>query len=381
MKVCWQGFLGKNHSWSIVAQNISRELIKEGHEVDLFSTNGDQYFPEDLRGNLKYHVNLDSLKDNDRIKLFQETLPKVLKTNYDMQLSYTAFPNFQNYFRRGNKNRFGIWSYETTVIPKSFAKQHLNVDLILPPSQFAKQIFVDNGIPEEKMKVMPHGIHQERFETLGKYPLKTKKSRKILVNIAQPHVRKNIGNLLKVYGQAFTNKDDICLVLKIAPKTNVNKFEVDFNMLLADFKSKFKNHGEIELITNFLVDIEPLYNACDIVFTMTRAECFSMTNLEAFAAKKLAIAPNYGGQLDFMNEGNSLLIPGKVGFAGYEMQYWEPSPYAKAFNPDLAAATDLLKYAVNNYDLLINKFKPNIERILPDYSWNKITKDIVNLSS
>ena len=51
-KVCYLGFLGKLHSWSLVGQNICRELKFMGHEVHMFSTNGASHFPEDLKNNL-----------------------------------------------------------------------------------------------------------------------------------------------------------------------------------------------------------------------------------------------------------------------------------------------------------------------------------------
>ncbi len=73
------------------------------------------------------------------------------------------------------------------------------------------------------------------------------------------------------------------------------------------------------------------------------------------------------------------MIPGKEGFAGIEMQYWEPSPYAKAFTPDVDAAAALLKEGVNNYDKLMSKFKPNIEAVLPEYTWDKVAQQVVSL--
>ena len=109
MKICWYGFLGKSHSWSIVGQNICRQLKKHGHEVDMFSTNGLEYFPKDLKENLKGFVEeqhgLTYGQLNSKIDV-------CLDKTYDMQLSYTALKNFPYYFKRGNKNRFGIWNYE-----------------------------------------------------------------------------------------------------------------------------------------------------------------------------------------------------------------------------------------------------------------------------
>lgn len=380
MKVCWFGFLSKNMSWSIVGQNICRQLISKGHEVDMFSTNGNLYFPDDLRPYLKGHVADDQPLTAD---LYQRQVNDKLDKNYDMQLSYTAMKNFSSYFSRGNKNRFGIWNYETTVLPKSFARHALPIDRILPSSNFSKGIFVKNGIPEEKQTVIHHGVDLDKFANATPYHLKTKKQYKIFANIAQPHLRKNIPGLLRSYGNAFTNKDDVCLVIKIslrgAQKGGEN--DVDFNLELKKFKEKFKNHGEIEIINNFIPDIEGLYNACDVVITMSMAECFWMPGLESFAANKITIAPRYGGQLDYMNDSNSVLIEGKTIRADLRMQYWEPSPYASVFLPSEDDCANKLKDVINHYDDYYKKFSPNMKKILPEYTWSKVTDDIIKLCS
>jgi glycosyltransferase involved in cell wall biosynthesis len=376
MKICWFGFLGKNHSWSIVAQNISRELVRLGHDVDLFSTNGDQHFPDDLRPYLK-----GSIDENTPVtpENFPQVVASKLDATYDMQLSYTALRNFDNYFVRGNKNRFGIWNYETTVLPKAFAKYARGVDKVCPSSQFSKDIFTKNGMAEDKQVVIPHGIHLDRFQNLGKYPLKTTKKYKVMCNIAQPHLRKNIPGLLKAWGKAFTRKDDVCLVLKISKKSPNPMFDVPFNEIFNSFKNEFKNHAEVEIIDTFITDIETLYNACDVVFTMTHAECFWMPGLEGFAADKIVMSPRYGGQLDFMNDGNSILIEGKQIRADNRMQYWEPSPYAAVFDPSTDDAAKKLKDVIANYGDYHKKFSPKMQEILPDYSWTKVAERFVAL--
>jgi len=375
MKVCWYGFLGKNHSWSIVAQNISRELVKLGHDVDLFSTNGDQHFPDDLRPNLKGFVQEGQKMTPQLI----EDIKNKLNAEYDMQLSYTALLNFGAYFRRGSKNRFGIWNYETTILPKAFAKFYQFVDKVVPSSEFSKKIFVNNGMPAGNQVVIPHGIHLDRFQNLGKYPLKTSKKYKILCNIAQPHLRKNIPGLLETWGKAFTKSDDVCLVLKISKKSANGIMEVPFNEILNNFKRKYSNHAEIEIIDTFIVDIEPLYNACDVIITMSHAECFWMPGLEAMAANKVVVAPRYGGQLDYMNDDNSMLIGGKVVRAPLQMQYWEPSPYAAMFQPDPDEGAAKLKDLIANYGDYHKKFSPKMQEMLPEYTWTRVAERFVAL--
>jgi len=377
MKICWFGFLAKNHSWSIVAQNISRELIKMGHDVDLFSTNGNLYFPEDLKPNLKGFIEENSIRSpQDYIDLIQNKLYH----NYDMQLSYTAFKNFDKYFIRGNKNRFGIWNYETTVLPKAFGKYYTHVDKVLPSSNFSKKIFLDNGIPDHVQDVIPHGINLNEFRIAENFKLKTTKKYKVLCNIAQPHLRKNIAGLLKTWGEAFTNKDDVCLVLKISKKKPEAQFEVSFDDLFASFKSKYKNHAEVEVIDYFIPSIEGLYKSCDIVMTMANAECFWMPGLEGFAANKIVIAPRYGGQLDYMNDQNSILIDGKIIRADNKMQYWEPSPYASVFDPNINQAAEKLRHVIKNYDDYLAKFSPNTQSLVENYTWDKVTNKILSLA-
>jgi len=358
VKIKIQGFCGTNHSWAHVHQNIARSLVKKGHEIHLNSTNGYEYLPVEL-------------------------LPLIrtqLDNNYDMQISYTAMKNFPYYLSNGSKNRFGIWNYETTVLPYGFSKYYQYTDKMLPSSNFSKKIFTDSGIPENHLVTIPHGADLEAFENKNKYVLKTKKKFKILANIAQPHIRKNIPGLLEAYGQAFTKEDDVCLVAKVSVKKKVEmQFDVDFHSILKSFKRKYPKHAEIELITEFIPDIVELYNSCDVVFSMTHAECFWLPGIEGMAAGKLVIAPNYGGQLDFMSENNSLLIPGKIICSPKKMQYWTTSPFAAMFDPDVVEASKLLRRAYKEYSELLNRFAKPMQDVVAMYSWDNVAGKILDL--
>lgn len=358
MKICLQQFLGKNHSWSLVGQNIARALVKQGHEVHLNSTNGYEHFPVDLISLIKPH----------------------LDKSYDAQISYTAMKNFPYYLSHGDKNRFGIWNYETTILPYGFSKYYQFTDKMLPSSNFSKKIFIDSGIPETHLTVVPHGADLHAFQTTVKHPLKNKKRFKILANIAQPHVRKNIPGLLEVFGQAFTKEDDVCLVAKVSVKKQPEmQFDVDFYSLLKSFKRKYPKHAEIEVITEFIPNIAELYNSCDAVFSMTHAECFWLPGIEGMAANKLVIAPRYGGQLDFMSDDNSLLIPGKIICSPRNMQYWTTSSFAAMFEPDIKEASKLLQLAYHDYDVLLGKFSPEMQKAVSIYSWDNVATQILEL--
>ncbi|MFW9872662.1 MAG: hypothetical protein ACFFG0_06125, partial [Candidatus Thorarchaeota archaeon] len=258
MRIKIQQFLfGKSHSWSIVGQNIGRELIHLGNNVEFISTDGfkDKYCPDDLR---------PFIRD-------QPT------GSYDCQVSYTAPHNWPKYLAHGNKNKFGIWNYEynnkkgaKSNLLQGFGKYAKATTLVLPSSNFSKEIFLNMGVDEEKMRVVPHGINLEDFRDPNPWPLKTKKSKKILLNVAQPHRRKALHLALESFGKAFTKKDDVVLVAKVFKQNKANNnFDIDFDDLYKTFERRFKDHAEVEFIYEYIPNIADIYFACDVNFSAT----------------------------------------------------------------------------------------------------------------
>lgn len=362
MKIKIQQFLQQNHSWACVGWNMARILIQQGHIVHLLPTDSDKgnYLPEDL----KKHV------------------ISQLNQQYDLQISYTAPINFGKYLSSGAKNRFGIWVYEFGHgLPNGFAKNHIYTDKILVPSNYGKQIFLDAKTPENKLEVVPHGITLSDYENKTPFKLKTNKKYKVGAVIAQPHLRKNIPGLLEAYGRAFTKNDDVCLVLKVSPNRKKDQiFTVDFWEIYKDFLKKYPKAGEIELITDFIEDMATIYLACDTFFTMSHAEGWYLPGTEAIGARKLNIAPKHGGQLDFLNENNSLLINGKIGRADKRALYWASTPYASWFVPEIDHAAELLKLSYNKYDELMQKFIPSINETREKFTWEKAVNQILELT-
>lgn len=368
MRIKIQQFLfGKSYSWAVVGQNIGRSLIKQGHDVEFISTDGfeDKYCPDDLQSHVRAQPS----------------------GKYDCQISYTAPHNWPAYLSHGDKNRFAIWNFEyklkqsmkNNVLLPGFAKNHHAADLLFPSSHFSKQVFLDMGMPEEKTKVLPHGFNVEEFKTEKAFKLSTKKSKKILLNINQPHKRKNIPAALEMFGKAFKKTDDVCLVAKVFTSNHTNsQFDVDFHHFLRSFKRKYPNHAEIEIVTSFIPNIAELYNACDINFSATHAECFWLPGLEALAAEKINVVPNYGGQLDFCNEENSLLIDCDEVRAPKDHLYWEGSSYVVHSKANIKDGANKLREAVFDYDNIKEKLLPGMKGKAEEYTWDNVAKTILN---
>lgn len=366
MKTLIRQFLGKNHSWCVVGHGIANALKEQGHEVHLFSTDGIKQLPKNL------HTNLVGYVEEGKNRIFGRLPDK----EYDCQISYTAMHNFPAYLGSGSKNRFGIWCYEWSgenVLPKGFAKHYQSCDYLCAPSSWQKDRFIESKVPEDKIKVIPHGICSQQYMQNTTMVLPTKKRYKILANIAQNHLRKNIPDLLEAYGKAFTNRDDICLIIKGKDKPATAPFEVSLNGCLNTFYQNYPQHAEIKVLSSFIDDMSQLYRSIDTTFTMSLGEGFYFPGLESIAAGKLAIAPDAGGHTDFLiNDSNALLIPGKKERANPKSMYWDQNPNAVWYRPDMDAAVHRLRTAYQNYEVLNKKIDSRREGVYDKYDWGKI---------
>jgi glycosyltransferase involved in cell wall biosynthesis len=366
MRIKIQQFLfGKSHSWAIVSQNLGRSLIKLGHNVEFISTDGfdERFIPSDL-------------------KPFVRETPSGI---YDCQISYTAPHNWPSYLANGQKNRFGIWNYEynnrsNEPLLQGFGKFHKSTDFVLPSSNFSKEVFLSMGIPSDRMRVIPHGINLADFETENKFKLNTNKKKKILLNIAQPHRRKAIPLALKAFGMAFLKDDDVCLVAKVLKQNKKDHpFDVDFPAMYKTFEGKFPNHAQIELVYSYIPNIAEIYKSCDINFSATHTECWHLPSLEALASGIVNVVPRYGGQLDFCNDNNSILIDGSITRAPRDHQYWMTNPFAVHFEIDVEDASRKLQMAVAEHDHLKEKFSKSMKDTAKKFTWENAARQIMEL--
>lgn len=367
MNIKIKQFLNGGHSWAIVGHHLSRALRARGHGIDLFSTDGIDTFPADLKENLYGWVDEKKLVHSVREPLRQ----------YDMQISYTAPHNFPNYLSNGLHNRFGIWCYEYPLIPVGFAKYHAAVDAILAPSKFARDGFIRGGVPSSKVVTIPHGVVEEKSR--DSYPVKSKKSFKILLLIGQPHLRKGLEEAFEAYFKSFTNKDDVVMLARISmPKGKPMGHNVDPIKILNRLKTKYPQHPEVEMI-GYLNEVGDILNVSQVCFSMTKAEGFWMPGLEAMRYGVIPMAPRYGGLLDFCNDKNSILIEGKEVKADLAAQYWTPDIRNSWFKPDVDDAAEKLRSLYLNYEVHYAKMIDAMTATADSMSWNKVAQQIEGL--
>ncbi len=376
MKILFKQFLGQNHSWAVVGQNLARELIKLGHEVDLFPTDGIKYLPEDLKNNVIGYIELN------QPQMLYGNLPA---SDYNVEVSYTAPKNFHLYLNHSlHSKKIGYWAWEflgkdnKATLPPGFAKGCMYPHIALVPSVFAKQIYLDANIPDDKVKILPHGFG-DSFLGDSIYPLKTEKKFKFLFNIGQCHKRKEPELLLESWGQAFTKKDNVALVCKVVDKKSENPWDIKWSDIISKFKKKYPNHAEIIELREFIPDLSSLYRACNAVISTSSCEGFSMVPLEGLASNKIVICPDRGAHLDFCDSKFTLQFETTEVQCPMNYQYWTPSPYSMMYKGVVSSIVNKMQQAVNEEESLLEQYKDNFSFIRQNYTWSKITNQLLEM--
>lgn len=373
-------------SWSYVSTRLCDAFERLGHNVYVISTNGiknsDPYLTEEKM--VSSLIGLEQLR--------RKSIP------IDLDWCYTIPANFPKRFLPNSRYKAAIYNYETwkpggNGWVADWKKYYHLVDFYFPSSNFSAEIFYLNGIPKEKIFVIPHGVDTEVFNPDVKpVKLKTKKAMRFVAVLA-PHYRKNIDTLLEAYCRAFTAKDDVCLVLKtkvykhsdgIYHATNNPNGRKLFEVVIGDmFKKIYKKYGknipEIELLGGHVDNVCSIYTACHCNISTSACEGFYMPGIEAQAAGLINIGPNYSGHLDYMRKNNSLLINTKLREAGKFEQYWTVNKGSKAGQPDVDHTAELMRYVYKNYDELKKKFDPEMKKTVEQFSWTNAAKRIIDV--
>lgn len=358
-------------SWSVVIEELLHSTEELGHNVDFISTNG--------TAGMRYW-------NDARISeaLINERKMQISNEPYEIDLTFTVPNNYPSRFLKNSKLKLAITDYESNPTPANWKQWYGIPDLILPGSKWVAQALIDGGCPEEKLRVLPHGVDRKLFNpTIAPHQIKTNKSFKFLC-IAEPHYRKQLDLLLEVFCRTFTADDDVCLVLKTKLFKNGEEkkpYEQDLRPVLARLVRKYgAKIPEIKIITSRLPDIGPLYTACDAFVLMTAAEGFGIPFLEALACGLIVIAPRFSGQMDFLNEQNSLLCNTSWRPARATEQYWGQSLNSRVGAPDPEHFEELMLECFKNHHSIKEKLLPAAETTASNFTWENAAKKLISLT-
>jgi glycosyltransferase involved in cell wall biosynthesis/tetratricopeptide (TPR) repeat protein len=291
LRIVWQGAQDAVHSLALVNRQICAALIERGHELNLRPPKGVQ--PPGAR----------------------VELPAVLAARVGQSLSGRADVHVMHQwppdFTPPAEGRWVmIQPWEFGSVPRAWiGPLRDRVDELWVPSRFVRDCYVRGGVPAHKVHVVPNGVADIFFrDDVPPYPMRTARRFKFLY-VGGTLPRKGFDLLLRAYGSAFSDRDDMCLVVK---DMGVGTF---YQGQTAEAQIEQFRRGrhvpEIEYIKDELSDgqIAALYRACDCVVQPYRGEGFCLPVAEAMASGKPVIATGYGPVLDYATDETAYLLP------------------------------------------------------------------------
>lgn len=233
----------------------------------------------------------------------------------------------------------GYWAWELPSLPPDWRVGARFVHEAWVPSGFAAAA-VESVLPG-RVRVVPH--------TMGAaIPAPTRLDRAAFglppdavvvltaANLASSFARKNPLAAVAAFRAAFGTRPDRVLVLKLG---NPEHFPADF----AQVRSAVADAPNIRLETRTLPtrESDALTAAADIVLSLHRSEGFGLVLAEAMLLGKPVVATGWSGNMEFMDETNSVPVPYRL-IPAHDPRGVYELPGAMWAEPDVGAASMML---------------------------------------
>jgi len=279
-----------------------------------------------------------------KVHKIQENLSSEHEKIYPIIISVVNADHFEFWIKDIGQDRIknsiviGVWAWETEDFPETMHKAFNYVDEIWAVSTFAQ-----NAISKHTSKpvfVFPTPIlAPTEIEKLNRQSLGLPSDREynlFIFDYSSVFNRKNPDGLVEAHAKAFPGEDGPLLIIKSmnGDKDSANREKLRFIC---------QNRSDIILLEDFIPrkQLTALINECLVYISLHRSEGYGLTLAEAMALGKPVIATNYSGNLDFMNDDNSILVPYKISQIGegsfpYKLEsFWA--------NPDIEYAANQMK--------------------------------------
>jgi glycosyltransferase involved in cell wall biosynthesis len=277
---------GRGYVWALDKAGVVVRAVDKSRSVNLRGKGIDKSVKE-------MYSRLFANKVGDGCPLVQHQVPDVIRPRQG------RFPNV-------------VYTiFEMRTVPPAWVDCVKAFDLMLTGSGYSKAAFVNTGVPEEMISVVPHVIDTDFYKPDGpKWAISNLRGYNF-VALFDFTPRKGWRDLLSAYWNAFSSADDVSLTLKVYYGT----MDVAGMRRIAERIEALKveqGRGKTPPVLLYGYDISALdmpafYRSFDCFVQVSR-EGFGLPFAEAMACGLLTIGPEVGGNREYMDSSNSLLV-------------------------------------------------------------------------
>ena len=238
----------------------------------------------------------------------------------------------------------GQWFWELEEAPQWFEPAFTHVDELWAPTRFIETMLRKHAPSRVQVKYVPLPVVTPPVDasiTRARFGLDDRYMFLFAFDFMSVMKRKNPLGLIEAFTKAFAEGEGPMLVIKAI---NGDKRVVERNML----RDAVRKRSDIVLMDEYFTKVETstLTSLADCYVSLHRSEGLGLTISEAITLGRPVIATGYSGNLDFLSDTNSFIIPGsrvKVGDGaeGY-------SPEAMWMEPNVTEASKYMRYVYEN---------------------------------
>ncbi len=243
---------------------------------------------------------------------------------------------------REGRHTIGIWAWEVEEFPDHYCGAFGLVDEVWAISTFCRDAIAAKT--DKPVYVVPYQVTEPALaEPLDRaaYRIGDGDYFLFVFDYQSIHARKNPLAVVAAYTRAFDAGEGVQLVLKsINGERSLSERE--------QLRHACADRPDIVLIEDYMAAsaLRSLMADATGYISLHRSEGYGLTMAEAMALGKPVVATGYSGNLDFMDEHNSLLVP-------YELVPIGPGagpypPEARWAEPDVAAAATQLRWIIDH---------------------------------
>jgi len=246
-------------------------------------------------------------------------------------------------------------------------------DVIITPTSWAKNILVDNGISDNKIKISSPGIDLSIFNHNLPIDEEEKPEDYIFLNIGKWETRKGHDILVHLFNQAFNDNDNVRLLM-----VNTNPFLSDQeNQQWQNLYKNSKLGSKIYMLprVSSQKDIAKIIKISDCGIYPARAEGWNNEGIETMAMNKPIILTNYSGHTEYATQYNSFMID----INGYEIAedgkfFHGHGEWAKLDSNSIDQAISHMRYVYKH------KVTANLEglKTAQKFTWDKTAQELGN---
>jgi len=274
---------------------------------------------------------------------------------------FVNFAKAHTSYLSGHYN-IGYWAWELAEFPGEWAPSFGCVDEVWTPSEFVRASVASRSpVP---VRVVPHSLERRTEVAVA-----VDRSRfgfdpgtfvfLFIFDFRSYLARKNPLGLIQAFKAAFGERQDVALVVK---STHGDAHKKELSMVQEACAG-----ANVRLLDRVLsrAATQELMMSADCYVSLHRSEGFGLTMAEAMMCGKPVIATGYSGNVDFMSDADSFLVPYRV--VAIDRTH---GPYKAGYHwaePDLDYACDLMRHVESNREAAAQlgaKAKAKVRQVL-----------------